>query len=444
MKRAVLMGVSAIALAGTGPAVAADFKSLPVKAPVATPSWAGGYVGIVAGGTFGNSNHFIDQPVFSGPTTVDGCNIGGGLVGGTVGYNFQTGPWVYGVEGDLSFVDAQGGVNDALPVFNPLSFVDTRGRWLGTGRGRLGWSTPDNVLLYATGGFAVAGVEAAITHPNAELRETNVRWGWTVGAGAEDDARPALVGQGRISVRQPAGRVVLSAGGAAAIHSPQRRSARPARLPLRARLSFRRRAAGAGRSPDVYKAPVAVPSWAGLYLGVEAGGGSATATRSTTVRAASGPPRTDIGSRGRSRAGPSVTTFNRARGSTASKATRLGRPARPGRRDCALSHHLGGRDARALARRRTRPPWAGPRRRTCCSTRRATRGRGRRGDRHAGRRQLHPDQYPLGMDRRSRRRSDAGARVVGQGRISLRQPARIVLFHAAAGRRPQQAQRRPG
>jgi hypothetical protein len=67
VKRVMRLGISAIALLATVPAVAADLNSLPVKAPaapVAAPTWVGGYVGVVAGGTFGNSDHFVSQPIY--------------------------------------------------------------------------------------------------------------------------------------------------------------------------------------------------------------------------------------------------------------------------------------------------------------------------------------------------------------------------------------------
>ena len=275
VRRILVLTVSAIGLAATLPAVAADLGSLPVKAPVAArglaPTWAGAYVGIVAGETFGNSNQFINQPTFAGPTTVDGYNVGGGLVGGTVGYNWQAGPWLYGIEGDLSFVAAQGGVNDALPLFNPLSFVETREHWLGTGRGRLGWIAPADVLLFATGGFAVAGVEASITRPPFTIAQTNTRWGWTVGAGAEAMLAPHVSAKAEYLYVNLQDSSYFS----------------PADLPtfvprsnvpldqhvFRFGLDYHFAAGVPAAAPMYTKAPVALPNWAGAYIGLEGGGG---------------------------------------------------------------------------------------------------------------------------------------------------------------------------
>jgi outer membrane immunogenic protein len=273
VKTLLLVGVSSIALAALAPAVAADLGAQPpvyAKAPISMPSWAGLYLGIEAGMVFGHSDHIAGAPGFAGPTTKDGYEIGGGLVGATIGYNVQAGPWVYGVEGDLSWVDAQGGVNNAPPVFAATTVVATKEHWLGTGRGRLGWTTPDNVMLYGTGGFAVAGVEATITHPAAAIAQTNTRWGWTVGAGAE-----AMLGRG------------WSAKAEYLYVNLQSSSYFPASLPVflprsdvpldehvfRFGLNYHF-ADGAPAQPTIYtKAPVAMPSsWTGFYLGAQAGG----------------------------------------------------------------------------------------------------------------------------------------------------------------------------
>ena len=276
VKYAALMGVSAIAFAATGPVAAADlpFKA-PVAVPVVAPGWGGAYVGIAAGGTFGHSDHFVTQPAFSGPTTVDGYNIAGGLIGGTAGYNVQSGPWVYGVEGDLSFVDASGGVNNALPVFNPTTVSNTLEHWLATGRGRLGWTTPANVLLYGTGGFAVAGVEATIVHPDATLSDTNTRWGWTVGAGAEAMLAPHWSAKAEY--------LYVKLQDASYFPNAQLPTFIPrSNVPLdqhvfRFGLNYHFGEAAPVASSAYAQAPLAGgpprASWAGLYLGGEAGGG---------------------------------------------------------------------------------------------------------------------------------------------------------------------------
>jgi outer membrane immunogenic protein len=93
-----------IMFAGSSAALAADFGAPPPYPVYAAPPpppvypiypiFSGIYVGINGGGAFGNSNW--TDPVFGNTGNFD---FSGGLFGGTVGANYQTGPWVFGVEG---------------------------------------------------------------------------------------------------------------------------------------------------------------------------------------------------------------------------------------------------------------------------------------------------------------------------------------------------------
>ena len=131
MRRTLLAGVSTLALVVVGSqAAAADLPAQPVytKAPPAAPTWTGFYLGVEAGGAFGRSNQIGDIPgTFFGSTTRDGYNVGGALVGGAVGYNLQSGPWVYGLEGDISWSNVQGEVNN-FPPFATTTIVATGSR----------------------------------------------------------------------------------------------------------------------------------------------------------------------------------------------------------------------------------------------------------------------------------------------------------------------------
>ena len=66
--------------------------------------------------------------------------ISGGFAGGTLGYNWQTGNFVLGVEADAAWADV------GVRVGNPaLAAVETRIRSMGTVRGRVGYAF-DQVL----------------------------------------------------------------------------------------------------------------------------------------------------------------------------------------------------------------------------------------------------------------------------------------------------------
>ena len=185
----ITLGAMTALLLGTTAAMAAD---LPVKAPppvVAVYNWTGFYFGAAAGGSIGPSDH-VDQA--TGLSDANGYNVKGGLIGGTLGYNWQMGPAVIGFEGDASWV-AERGVNPdvganglALNTLNtaPASFTDET--WLVTARGRLGYAV-NNLLFYATGGFAGAGVGQGIydsTH-TVIASSSSTRTGWTAGGGLE-------------------------------------------------------------------------------------------------------------------------------------------------------------------------------------------------------------------------------------------------------------------
>jgi len=97
MKRFILAACAGLlAIAMASPSFAADMPG-PYKAPAYSPAfnWTGFYAGINGGYAFGKSN-WTDT---TGATTGE-FDLTGALAGGTVGYNVQTGSWVWGFEAD--------------------------------------------------------------------------------------------------------------------------------------------------------------------------------------------------------------------------------------------------------------------------------------------------------------------------------------------------------
>jgi len=176
MKAFLFSSAAALALAGAvGAASAADLARRPpppppTRAPVVVPSynWTGAYIGINGGYGFGRSK-------WDGlPASFD---VKGGMVGGQLGYNWQFGQFVYGVEGDGDWTDLRGTANLA----NCGVGCKTRNDFLSTARGRLGFAA-DRWLPYVTGGLAVGNIRATV--PDfAGIDKTNA--GWTVGGGLE-------------------------------------------------------------------------------------------------------------------------------------------------------------------------------------------------------------------------------------------------------------------
>ncbi len=194
----LLAGTAAIALATT----AASAADLPVRAAPPAPfiaavpvfTWTGFYVGANAGYGWQNSEDnsiFVPAGTF-GPGTAGGTisyadDSGEGFVGGgQIGYNYQMGSFVLGVEADLQWADLGGSNGTAfVPAAFPADFVPagTAGGidWFGTVRARAGFAF-DRALVYATGGFAYGGAD-----DNNDFFSNNddVRTGWTLGGGVE-------------------------------------------------------------------------------------------------------------------------------------------------------------------------------------------------------------------------------------------------------------------
>ena len=181
MKRHLLAACAGLLMAAMAtPSVAADLPRPAYKAPikgiknpvyVAPFSWTGFYVGIYGGYGWGKSNW-----TNVGGTTGD-FNIKGMLLGGTLGYNLQTGSWVWGVEADAA---ASWIVGNETTLCGGLG-CETRNTWLATGRGRLGFAW-DNWLPYLTGGAAFGDIKMT---QGLGGSETKTKIGWTAGAGFE-------------------------------------------------------------------------------------------------------------------------------------------------------------------------------------------------------------------------------------------------------------------
>ena len=176
---------ASLSLGLTAVASAAD---LPVKARVApvsaAPNWTGFYLGLAGGYGWGSTRQTAD--IASGINSGTDNNLNGGIFGLTYGYNWQTGPWVIGVEGDISWSGIKDTFNDNNGSFyctTPFNCV-TNLKWLGTDRARLGYAW-DRYLVYVTGGFAYGGVDATHTNDATETDETKTRVGWTLGGGIE-------------------------------------------------------------------------------------------------------------------------------------------------------------------------------------------------------------------------------------------------------------------
>jgi len=172
MKSKLILAGMAALLAAPFAAQAADLPQPSYKAPggivpPAYANWTGFYVGLNAGYGFGTSDW--DHPAVSPDPK-------GALVGGTFGYNFQTGTWVWGLEADIDWSSMKG---DATCAGGNCT---TKNDWLGTARARIGYAGWNNWLPYLTAGAAFGDVKAE--NP-AAASVSKTQLGWTAGAGVE-------------------------------------------------------------------------------------------------------------------------------------------------------------------------------------------------------------------------------------------------------------------
>lgn len=125
----------------------------------------------------------------------------GGFFGGQVGYNWQRGDLVFGVEADafISNIESSGSASWEYDYgggnFGSTdTTLSTELEAFGTVRGRIGQAM-DRFLPYATAGVAWGHVTTSVASENfntfsadkfiAPTSSGEFRWGWTVGAGVE-------------------------------------------------------------------------------------------------------------------------------------------------------------------------------------------------------------------------------------------------------------------
>ncbi len=149
------------------------------KAPAELPfNCTGFYTGINGGYVFGRSS--CSDPALGADSGK--FNTSGGLIGGQIGFNWQTGPMVFGIESDADWLGVKGNSAGAGGVCaaDGGGLCQTQQTWLGTTRGRIGYAF-DRWLPYVTGGVAYGSIQAV--QPTGSSSTTNA--GWTVGGGME-------------------------------------------------------------------------------------------------------------------------------------------------------------------------------------------------------------------------------------------------------------------
>lgn len=184
-------------------AYAADMvveETVPVVEPLL---WSGAYIGLHAGYAWGRENDNQSEQFSSCYGSVN-CNpadrfdLDGFIGGAHAGYNWQTGQWVFGIEGDIDYADISGGSDFSYQGGNVAGDLSFESDWQASLRLRAGYAM-DTWLFYATGGaaFGHGELHASGTSFRTEFSESddNTHTGWTVGGGVEKAFTPNWIGR---------------------------------------------------------------------------------------------------------------------------------------------------------------------------------------------------------------------------------------------------------
>ena len=194
MKKFLLGTVGLVALGIAAPASAADLAARPYRAApppmiAAIYDWSGFYIGANGGGAWSHKCWDITnfrRPVV--PGFREGCHDAtGGVVGGQIGYRWQSAAWVFGLEAQGDWADLTG---SNVSLFVPRWTNNSKIEALGLFTGQVGYAW-NNVLWYVKGGAAVTDdkYSGTVTTPpfTGALFDSasETRWGGVVGTGLE-------------------------------------------------------------------------------------------------------------------------------------------------------------------------------------------------------------------------------------------------------------------
>jgi outer membrane immunogenic protein len=183
----ILLTTTALIALGIAPAAAADLAARPyTKAPpmAVAYNWSGFYAGINGG--WGSSRQRWDETSLGIALSEGSHDATGGTVGGQVGYRWQAGTWVFGVEAQGNWADFHG--SNVIPFSVPSVKNDTRVDAFGLFTGQVGYAA-NNVLFYLKGGAAVTSDRYRVLATGTGISLANsvddTRWGGVVGVGLE-------------------------------------------------------------------------------------------------------------------------------------------------------------------------------------------------------------------------------------------------------------------
>jgi outer membrane immunogenic protein len=189
---------AAVSLAGVGAASAADLAVKARPMPVMLYNWTGCYIGLSAGAKGAAISETVRTAAVGG-FAASQLDLGrrdaeSWIAGGQVGCNYQTGNWVFGIEGDAHAQRwSQSDVFTGLiaPPIGAGSVFDLHSDWQASARGRIGYAM-NRTLFYGTAGAAWTQVRSNVSwipiignRAILTTSDTRTLTGVTVGAGVE-------------------------------------------------------------------------------------------------------------------------------------------------------------------------------------------------------------------------------------------------------------------
>jgi outer membrane immunogenic protein len=177
MRRITLALLATTLLAGTASAADLARRYAPVAAPTYAFNWTGFYLGGHLGYGWGG-NDWTD----TNWNSIKASNDFDGFVGGgQLGFNYQMGSLVLGLQGEISGANLEG------KSINPGAFYSdykNTADWIASVTGRIGYAA-DRALFYVKGGAAWTDLNSETYLGAASFKKSSTRDGWTIGGGIE-------------------------------------------------------------------------------------------------------------------------------------------------------------------------------------------------------------------------------------------------------------------
>ena len=114
--------------------------------------------------------------------SLNGGKRDGVVYGGQVGYDFQAGSAVLGVEGEVTGATTKNTSNNVLVVPDTLRTKAGRDLYVGA---RVGFTVGERTLVYAKGGYTNAQFKNEYRSATTNISDRENVDGWRLGAGAE-------------------------------------------------------------------------------------------------------------------------------------------------------------------------------------------------------------------------------------------------------------------